>query len=284
LKRKWIASTVLALLLMLQPATATAALDEGNFIPSNEAQATTAGAQEFYHSVESGDTLWDICHKYQADLESVKAVNGLDEQSVLSIGQKLQIPGNMNRLHAVKKGETLWDISRRYNVSLEQLCSLNQGVNAENLKIGMNLTLPDSARKTSPAAYTAPSRGSAGTSFFTWPIRGVITSAYGWRSSGFHHGTDIAARYGDPIQAAAAGIVAFTGYRSVYGKTVVIEHSDGSETLYAHLSSILVSAGQRVTRGEVIGKIGTTGNSTGPHLHFEVKKGRKYVNPVNVLR
>jgi Membrane proteins related to metalloendopeptidases len=283
LNRKWIASPVLALFLMLQPAHATAALDEGNFIPSNEALTTTAGAQAVYHSVEPGDTLWDICQKYQADLESVKAVNGLDEQSVLSIGQKLQIPGNMNRIHAVKKGETLWDISRRYSVSLEQLCSLNQGVNAENLKIGMNLSLPASAQKPSPV-YAAPSRASADTAFFSWPIRGAITSPYGWRSSGFHHGTDIAARYGDSIQAAAAGTVAFTGYRSVYGKTVVIGHSDGSETLYAHLSSILVSTGQRVKRGEVIGKIGTTGNSTGPHLHFEVKKGRKYVNPVNVLR
>ncbi|MEQ8173790.1 MAG: M23 family metallopeptidase [Syntrophomonadaceae bacterium] len=280
---KWIAAPVLALLLMLNPANATAAMDEGNFIPSNEAMANTAGAQALYHSVEPGDTLWDICQKYQTDLESVKAVNGLDEQSVLSIGQKLQIPGNMNRIHAVKKGETLWDIARKYNVSLEQLCSLNQGVNAENLKIGMNLTLPDSARKTS-SVYTTPSRGTASTAFFTWPIRGAITSSYGWRSSGFHHGTDISARYGDSIQAAAAGVVAYTGYNGVYGKMIVIEHSDGSETLYAHLSSIGVSTGQRVKRGEAIGKIGTTGNSTGPHLHFEVKKGRKYVNPVNVLR
>ncbi|MEN6390341.1 MAG: M23 family metallopeptidase [Syntrophomonas sp.] len=283
MNRKWIASPVLALLLMLHSGNANAAMDEGNFILSNEAVASTAGAQALYHSVEPGDTLWDICQKYQTDLESVKAVNGLDEQSVLSIGQKLQIPGNMNRIHAVKKGETLWDIARKYNVSLEQLCSLNQGVNAENLKIGMNLTLPDSARKTS-SVNTTPSRGGASTAFFTWPIRGAITSSYGWRSSGFHHGTDISARYGDMVQAAAAGVVASTGYNGVYGKMIVIEHSDGSETLYAHLSSIGVSTGQRVKRGEAIGKIGTTGNSTGPHLHFEVKKGRKYVNPVNVLR
>lgn len=283
MNRKWITSPVLVLLLMLQAARATAAMDEGNFIPSNEAVASKAGAQAAFHSVEPGDTLWDICQKYQTDLESIKAVNGLDEQSILAIGQKLQIPGNMNRIHAVKKGETLWDIACRYNVSLEQLCSLNQGVNAENLKIGMNLTLPDSARKTS-SEYSAPSRSSSSTTFFSWPVRGAITSPYGWRRSGFHHGTDISARYGDPIQAAAAGTVSFTGYRGVYGKMIVIRHSDGSETLYAHLSSIAVSTGQTVKRGEVIGKIGTTGNSTGPHLHFEVKKGRKYINPVSVLR
>lgn len=277
------ASLVLALLLMLQPANALAALDEGKFIPSNESQPTITGAVGVYHCVESGDTLWDICQKYHADLDSVKAVNGLDEQSVLSIGQKLQIPGSMNRIHAVKKGETLWDISRKYNVSLEQLCILNQGVTPQNLKIGMNLTLPDSVRKAS-SSYAAPSRSSSTTGLFSWPIRGAITSAYGWRRSGFHHGTDISARYGEPVLAAAAGIVTFTGYRSVYGKTVVIEHSDGSETLYAHLSAIVVTSGQRIKREEVIGKIGTTGNSTGPHLHFEVKKGRKYINPVNVLR
>ena len=147
----------------------------------------------------------------------------------------------------------------------------------------MNITLPDSARKTS-STYAAPSRGSTNTAFFAWPIVGAITSAYGWRSSGFHHGTDISARYGDSVRASAAGRVSFVGYRGVYGKMVTIEHPDGSETLYAHLSSIKVSNGQRVNRGEVIGAIGTTGNSTGPHLHFEVKKGRKYVNPVSVLR
>lgn len=283
MNRKWIASPVLALLLMLQPANATAALDEGNFIPSNEALATAAGAQAVYHAVEPGDTLWDICQKYQADLDSIKAINGLDEQSVLSIGQKLQIPGNMNRVHVVTKGETLWDIARKYNVNLEQLCSLNQGVNAVNLKIGMNLTIPDGARRAN-SVYSAPTRGSASTAFFAWPIVGAITSPYGWRSSGFHHGTDISARYGDSVRASAAGLVSFVGYRGVYGKMVTIEHPDGSETLYAHLSSIRVSNGQRVKRGEVIGAIGTTGNSTGPHLHFEVKKGRKYVNPVNVLR
>lgn len=283
MNRKWIASPVLALLLIIQPANAKAALDEGNFIPSNESLATTAGIRAVYHSVEAGDTLWDICQKYKANLESVQAINGLDDQSVLSIGQKLEIPGTMNRIHVVKKGETLWDIARKYNVSLEQLCSLNQGITPENLKIGMNLTLPDSVRKTNPV-YAAPSRGSSSTAFFSWPIRGAITSPYGWRRSGFHHGTDISARYGDSVMAAAAGTVSFAGYRGVYGKMISIQHIDGSETLYAHLSSITVSAGQRVKRGEVIGNIGTTGNSTGPHLHFEVKKGRKYVNPVNVLR
>lgn len=274
----------MALFIMFQAAaTVTAALDEGNFIPSNEAQTTMAGVQTFYHCVEPGDTLWDICQKYHADLDSIMEINELDGRSVLAVGQKLQIPGTMNRVHVVKKGETLWDIARQYNVSLGQLCSQNQAVNAENLKIGMSLTLPDGARKGS-SAYTAPSRSSQGNAFFSWPIVGAITSPYGWRRSGFHHGTDISAHYGDAVRAAAEGLVSFVGYRSVYGKTVTIKHADGSETLYAHLSQIAVSSGQKVKRSEVIGAIGTTGNSTGPHLHFEVRKGRKYVDPVSVLR
>jgi len=95
---------------------------------------------------------------------------------------------------------------------------------------------------------------------------------------------DISGSYGQSIQAAANGIVSFAGLKNVYGKTVTIKHADGSETLYAHMSRISVSKGQKISRGETVGAVGTSGNATGPHLHLELRKGKKTVNPSSVLR
>ena len=283
MSRKWIVSLVLTLLLEMVPAgLVNAALDEGNFIPCLALLKDAASFEPSYHWVENGDTLWDICRKYNVNLESVKALNNINDECVLSVGQKLQIPGGEGRRHVVRKGETLWDIAGLYKVSLDELCQANQGINPENLKIGTSLVLPLGAR-TGVERFT-PSRGGIESLVFNWPIVGVITSAFGWRSSGFHHGIDIAAAYGDMVKAAASGSVSFTGYKNVYGKTITIRHADGSESLYAHLSKILVSQGQQVSRGESIGAVGTSGNSTGPHLHFEVKKGSRTINPMSVLR
>lgn len=260
----------------------SAALDEGSFIPCSGSGYTGTESGPVYYTIKAGDTLWDISQRYNVDLQSLKNINNFDDGTVLSLGQKILLPGGKSRLHVVKKGETLWDIARSYNISLSQLHTTNQNLNPENLKIGMTLSLPESATSASPE-YQAPSR-SRSSSQFIWPLYGAITSSYGWRKSGFHHGTDISARYGEPVKAAASGSVTFTGYRSVYGRTVVLSHRDGSETLYAHLSQIAVSRGQLVNQGEVIGAVGTTGYTTGPHLHFEVKRSKKYVNPVSVLR
>jgi murein DD-endopeptidase MepM/ murein hydrolase activator NlpD len=98
-----------------------------------------------------------------------------------------------------------------------------------------------------------------------------------------HTGLDIAARSGTPIRAALAGRVKFVGWKGGYGKTIIIEHPNGYETLYGHCSAFNCKAGQTVKRGEQIGKVGTTGVSTGPHVHFEVKKGGKRMNPERVL-
>ena len=102
-------------------------------------------------------------------------------------------------------------------------------------------------------------------------------------SSGFHHGVDIAGKIGDPIRAAASGEVTFTGYRPVYGRMVMVSQDDGGETLYAHVSEVHVSVGERVSSGQVIARVGNTGRSTGPHLHLEVKYGGKNHDPLKLL-
>ena len=119
---------------------------------------------------------------------------------------------------------------------------------------------------------------------YIWPAQGVLTSGYGWRWGRLHSGIDIAAPIGTPIFAAAAGKVVGAGWHSGYGNVVKLEHLDGSFTLYAHTSKILVEPGQQVNQGEEIAEIGSTGNSTGPHLHFEIHpKGDIATDPLAFL-
>jgi murein DD-endopeptidase MepM/ murein hydrolase activator NlpD len=121
------------------------------------------------------------------------------------------------------------------------------------------------------------------------PLEGRINSGFGYRkdpfrsSIGFHSGVDIDAKFGDPVVATADGVVKKTGWQGSYGKTVVLQHEEGFETIYGHLSKISVEEGQKVKVGEVIGKAGNTGRSTGTHLHYEVVKDGKRVNPSNFL-
>ncbi|WP_094676819.1 M23 family metallopeptidase [Hydrocoleum sp. CS-953] len=120
---------------------------------------------------------------------------------------------------------------------------------------------------------------------YSWPARGALTSGYGWRWGRMHRGIDIAAPTGTPIVAAAPGIVTYADWNSGgYGYLVEIQHPNGSLTVYAHNSQILVREGQKVAQGELIAKMGSTGRSTGPHLHFEIHpKGNGAVNPMAYL-
>ncbi len=119
-----------------------------------------------------------------------------------------------------------------------------------------------------------------------WPVYGRIVSRYGYRIypwRGFHTGIDISERYGAPVRATADGVVAFVGWRRGYGKTVMINHGYGVSTLYAHNSRYSVKVGQRVSKGQIVSYIGNTGYATGPHLHYEVRKWNRPVNPVAYL-
>ena len=119
---------------------------------------------------------------------------------------------------------------------------------------------------------------------YIWPAQGVLTSHYGWRWGRIHRGIDIAAPFGTPIVAAAAGKVIDVGWYGGYGRLVKLEHLDGSVTLYAHNQRNLVTVGQRVKQGEQIAEMGSTGNSTGPHLHFEIHlRNKKVIDPLVLL-
>jgi murein DD-endopeptidase MepM/ murein hydrolase activator NlpD len=116
-----------------------------------------------------------------------------------------------------------------------------------------------------------------------WPLKGRITSIYGWRRGRHHDGIDIAARMGKPIAAAANGIVIFSGWRSGYGRMVVVQHNRWLKTIYGHTSRNYVRRGEKVTQGQVIALVGSTGRSTGPHLHFEVRNAIGAQDPMRYL-
>lgn len=259
-----------------------AGLNQGNFIPAGGSRAVAVDSQVRYYQVQKGDTLWDISRSFNVDIQTLTSINNLNRNSILKIGQTLQIPGSGQRLHVIRPGETMWDIAARYKVSLTSLKAANPSKNPVNLKINDQLIIPSSTYQVAQVTQQ-PSRGWTYTSLFNWPLVGTITSGYGWRQSGYHHGIDIAGEIGDPIKACAAGTVTFAGYKSVYGRTVVIEHPDGKETLYAHVQTIKVSQGESVARGQVIATVGMTGRTTGPHVHLEVRNNGELCNPLNYL-
>lgn len=117
-----------------------------------------------------------------------------------------------------------------------------------------------------------------------WPARGYVSSRYGWRWREFHKGVDIAGTYGSEVRAAAVGVVTAAGWYGGYGRAVIIDHGGGVQTLYGHNARVLVSPGQRVEKGELIALMGCSGRCTGPHVHFEVRRGGQPVNPMRYLR
>jgi murein DD-endopeptidase MepM/ murein hydrolase activator NlpD len=177
----------------------------------------------------------------------------------------------------------MWSIAAQYGLNVASIENANRNKNPNCLNIGDRLNIPQRSSAASLQA-SGSSRGISFSGFFSWPITGTITSTFGWRKSGFHHGLDIANQLGTPIKAAAAGTIIFAGWKNIYGRTVIIQHTDGKCTLYAHTQKILVKENQRVTRGQVIAKVGVSGNTTGPHLHFEVRQGKQTVNPLSYLK
>jgi murein DD-endopeptidase MepM/ murein hydrolase activator NlpD len=133
------------------------------------------------------------------------------------------------------------------------------------------------------AAASSTGSGTPSASGFIWPVNGAVVSGFGWRGGRMHEGIDITASSGTPIWAAAAGTVIWASWRGGYGNCVVVDHGNGLATLYAHASSILVGVGQSVGQGETIALVGSTGNSSGPHLHFEVRVNGSAVDPLLYL-
>lgn len=248
------------------------------------------------YTVAKGDTLSTIAQKFNIRMYDIMSLNELQNVNRLSVGQKLNIPASASAVeqvsssaavaqtperkdivYYVQKGDTLWRISQQYEVSLKSITSTNGISENSKLSVGQKLVIPNARGGTSSSS--SPS--------FSWPIKGLITSHFGNRTLGgrrdYHTGIDIDGRTGDPIRAAESGKVSFSGRISGYGNIIIVDHPGGYSTVYAHNSANLVQKGQSVSKGEVIARLGATGNATGSHLHFEVRVNSKPVNPLNYL-
>jgi len=205
----------------------------------------------------------------------------------------------------VRFGDTLEGIAERYNLSVDQLMQLNPELRQAPLVVGRRLRVPSEKPTTRvhtllslrPSAsggvswpdtpdYSPSESQPSGNRRWLWPARGVFTSPYGWRWGRMHKGIDIANSVGTPVVAAQSGRVTFAGWNDGgYGYLVEITHEDGSRSIYAHHSRLLVQAGEEVAQGQQIGLMGSTGRSTGPHLHFEIHApGLGAINPMQLLR
>ncbi|MEJ6951819.1 peptidoglycan DD-metalloendopeptidase family protein [Natronospora cellulosivora (SeqCode)] len=228
------------------------------------------------HKVQRGDNLWDIARKYNIDIDTLIGANDITNMNTIRIGDELRILPIKGILYTVNPGESLWTISRKFNIPSNKIVEANALSNPDLVKPGVSLILPGAKPEFGYQDRLADT--------FMRPVEGGrISSPFGPRWGRMHSGIDYAIPTGTQVRASRAGTVIYSAWATGYGETIVIEHQKGVRTLYAHNSRLLVRGGQEVERGQVIALSGNTGNSTGPHLHFEIQINGKAVDPMNYL-
>jgi len=262
----------------LGPALLTRRADPRTIIPQRPRRGVIT------YTVQPGDTVQSIADAFGLQPTTLMWSNPAVEMApdLLRIGQELIILPVDGVYHTVEEGDTLESIAEKYKVEVSAIVELsyNHLEPPYTLEEGMKLIVPGGKKPYTPKKvtnYTGPvPQGARGTGRFQWPVLGVITQSYWWG----HRALDIAAPTGSAVLAADGGFISFAGWTDIgYGYLIVVDHANGFATYYAHLSNIYVTVGQAVSRGQVIGAVGNTGNSTGPHLHFEVRYNGAQQNP-----
>lgn len=264
-------------------------------IPTTLQGASTPNALRTY-VVQSGDTIAAIATKFNLNQTTILWANDLRATSILSIGQKLMILPVDGVLHRVKRGDTIDRIALIYNAESSKVLAFNNIPPNGSIAIGDALIIPNGIIKAVPVRQNnsliarlkniitpTPSIPQAvkGALNFLWPTTASrITQYYSWR----HTGVDIAGPPSNKIFASASGTVIISGWQRGYGYTIVIDHNNGYRTRYGHASKLFVSSGAHVERGEIIAMVGSTGRSTGPHVHFEIVRNGSRVNPLQYVR
>ncbi len=252
------------------------------------------GGEVTTHIVKEGETIVSVAEQYGLQQETIIWENDLDEDDDLEVGQELQILPIDGVRHKVAKGETVESVGEEYGLQDAQVQAIvdfpfNDFANNETfeLAVGQYLMVPGGVEKATVITPTAtyantltPNAGAvSATGGFVWPASGSISQGYYF----YHKAIDIAGS--GAILAADSGTVTASGWDSSgYGNRVVIDHGNGTVTLYAHLASLQVVAGQTVNKGDVLGIMGSTGRSTGRHLHFEIRRDSVLLNPLDYLR
>ena len=250
-------------------------------------------AEIIQYEIQSGDTVSTIAKKFDVSDDTIYWENNITPKTVLKPGDKLRILPVSGIRHSVTRGETVESIAKKYDVSAQAIVDwpFNTFVNDENfaLAVGQSLVVPDGVKPdevpVAPRQYLARQTPDAGTIVasgqWVWPTVGRITQFFVW----YHPALDIANKEGPAVVAADSGkVIAVISQRYGYGNHIIIDHGNGFQTLYAHLSSFGVTEGQSVGKGSTIGVMGSTGRSTGTHLHFEIRKDGAAVNPLNFLK
>ncbi len=240
------------------------------------------------HVLASGETLSGIVARYGITLDALVGANpDLSSLDRLPVGVELLIPPGEGLVVQLEHPSLLLEVVAAYGADPMAVARVNGLRTPFDLRAGMLLFLPD-VEPTAALERLAKVREAENR--YVWPVHGRLTSYFGRRNLGmgtaaFHRGIDVAAPTGTPIVAARSGTVTFAGWSARgYGNLVRIRHPGGAETWYAHASRILVSVGQHVSQGQTIALVGSTGLSTGPHLHFELHVGGRAIDPLHELR
>lgn len=225
--------------------------------------------------VKEGDSLSQIAKMFGVNTSTIIWANDIKKGDLIKKGQSLVILPINGIKHIVKKGDTISSIARKYKSDADEIYSFNDLSSESKLVVGQEVIVPDgegTAITYSSKSVKSVVRGTGGPyykGYYIKPVNGI-------KSQGLHgyNAVDIAAPIGTPIVASASGYVTVAkdyGWNGGYGSYIVISHANRTQTLYAHASSVIVSKGYRVVQGQVIGYVGSTGRSTGPHVHFEVR-------------
>ncbi|MBR7064629.1 MAG: M23 family metallopeptidase [Treponema sp.] len=235
--------------------------------------------------VKNGDTISGITKKFGLlNLSTIIALNNIKDARALHLGQKLRIPSIDGMIHTVKEGNTLQGLSSKYGVPLEDLLDVND-LSTQTLFVGQEIFIPG-------ARLDSSTLGEVLGTLFKKPIRNFykLSSRFGWRADPFtgvrsyHSGIDMACARGTSIYAALPGTVLYVGWSNVFGNYVVVSHANNYQTLYGHMDKVVAKKRQQVNQSTLLGTVGSTGYSTGDHLHFTVYKNGKPVDPLLLLK
>jgi murein DD-endopeptidase MepM/ murein hydrolase activator NlpD len=264
-----------------------------SLLPGEFVSAT--GKEESIYIVRPGDTLSQIAELFEVKADTIRWRNSLGTKEYIRAGQELKIPPADGVYHKVAKGDTLSGIAKKYSAETSSVKTYNGIVDATGLRIGDEIFVPGGKGTTSSGhvpvrVVTSVSSSPIPASLlgdYIWPVGGgggTVTQGYGYTSfaarsgyykNNFHGGVDIGAPTGTDLLAVKAGVVTMSQWYFGYGNLVEIRHNDGTYSRYGHNSKNLVKKGQKVVQGQVIALVGSTGRSTGPHVHFEVRDKNK---------
>ncbi|OGY36055.1 MAG: hypothetical protein A3E36_02405 [Candidatus Andersenbacteria bacterium RIFCSPHIGHO2_12_FULL_45_11b] len=271
--------------------------DSAQDTSSSSTSSAGSAKKPFIYTVEDGDTIASIASRYNISTNTILSVNGLRSTDIIKSGDHLIILPVTGLLYAVRSGDTVLSIANTYNAKADEIVSANGLEDSSKIAMGQKLIIPngdvpasqaprivsrstqtarDAGDEPTPAPQKEQAHGGAG---FVWPTTSHHISQY---FKNGHTGIDVDNRSMPSVFTAQDGTVEFAGWLGGYGNLIIVNHGGGLTTYYAHLSKFYVTKGAKVKKGDAVAKMGSTGQSTGPHVHFEVRRFGRPINPLGM--